>query len=62
MKHKRICTTKVNDFNDINWLELTKGMEEMTMEVTGVEEVAKDMFVVEKREVDRSKIRKRGSR
>ena len=69
MKHKRMCTAKMNEIDDTNWLELTKGMdemirgaEEMAKDMYVVEEVAKDMFVVEEREADRSKIRKRGSR
>ena len=57
MKHKRMCKT----MNGNNWGELSKGME-----VEGMEEmmrlVAKDMYVVEEREMDRSKMRKRGSR
>ena len=69
MKHKRMCiTTKMNEINDNNWVEMRKGMKDMMREVTGMEEmmkeVAKDMYVMEEREMmmDRSKMRKRGSR
>ena len=63
MKHKRMCTTKVNEINDNNWVEMRKGMKDMMREVTGMEEmmkgVGKDMYVKEDREM---KMRKRGSR
>ena len=61
MKHKRMCKTKLNEINGNNWGELSKGME-----AGGLGEmmrlVAKDMYVMEEREMDRSKMRKRGSR
>ena len=58
MKHMRMCTPKRSRINDNNWADLRKDIEGLMRKV-----VPKDMFVTEEGEmVDRSKMRKRGSR